>query len=68
MDVKQDEDGKLNFNYKLKHGICNIQGAIEILKAMDYPNDIIETIQKYDDVSINRSPEPITETDVQFMP
>jgi hypothetical protein len=53
MDVKQEEDGKLIFNYKLIPGICTIQGAIEILKEMDYPKDIIETIQKYDNVDIN---------------
>jgi DNA mismatch repair ATPase MutS len=70
MDVKQDEDGKLNFNYKLKPGICIIKGAVEILKAMDYPNEIIETIQKYDDkdnIDIDIV-KPITEYDVQSMP
>ena len=68
MDVEQEEGGKLNFNYKLKPGICTIQGAIEILKAMDYPNEIIKTIQKYEDIDIYRDPiiaDNSCETDVQ---
>jgi DNA mismatch repair ATPase MutS len=48
MDVHQDSDGKLNFSYKLKPGICSIQGAIEILKAMEYPDEIIDTIMEFD--------------------
>jgi len=66
MDVKQEDDGKLNFNYKLKPGICTIQGAIEILKAMDYPKDIIETIQKYDNVDTKIH--PILESNDECMP
>jgi DNA mismatch repair ATPase MutS len=66
MDVKQEDDGKLNFNYKLKPGICTIQGAIEILKAMDYPKDIIETIQKYDNVDTKIH--PIQESNDECMP
>jgi len=66
MDVKQEDDGKLNFNYKLKPGICTIQGAIEILKEMDYPKDIIETIQKYD--TIDTKIHPIQESNDECMP
>jgi hypothetical protein len=66
MDVKQEDDGKLNFNYKLKPGICTIQGAIEILKEMDYPKDIIETIQKYDTIDTNIH--PIQESNDECMP
>lgn len=48
MDVNQEQDGKLHFSYKLKPGICSIQGAIEILKEMEYPEEIINTIKRFD--------------------
>ena len=41
-DVVQNEDGSLKYKYKIKPGICRIQGAIEVLKNMNYPKDIIE--------------------------
>lgn len=53
MDVHQDDDGKLKFSYKLKPGICTIQGALEILKEMEYPDEIIDTIIKYDNTDSN---------------
>lgn len=53
MDVEQDEDGKLHFSYKLKPGICSIQGAIEILKEMEYPDEIIDTITQFDNLGCN---------------
>jgi len=57
MDVHQDENGKLNFSYKLKPGICTIQGAIEILKEMKYPDEIIDSIMKFDSVEPDSEPE-----------
>lgn len=48
MDVSKDEDDNLVYTYKIKPGICNIEGAIEILKTMEYPSEILENIQKYD--------------------
>lgn len=47
MDVKELNDGKLEYTYKLKKGISKIQGAITILKQMDYPQEIIDTIRDY---------------------
>jgi hypothetical protein len=41
-DVIQDKDGNIIYKYKIKPGICNIQGAIEVLKKMNYPKDIID--------------------------
>jgi len=48
MVVEPIKDG-FNYTYKLKKGICLIQGAIEILKSMDYPVEIIDTIVQYED-------------------
>lgn len=40
-EVIQNEDGSIKYKYKLTPGICRIQGAIEVLKNMNYPKDII---------------------------
>lgn len=49
MDVERNEDGSFFFKYKLIDGICEIQGAIEILKEMQYPETIIKMIEEYDE-------------------
>jgi hypothetical protein len=55
MDVERTEEGKLNYKYKIQPGICRIQGAIEILKSMDYPAEIIHNIRTYkEDISGRR--------------
>lgn len=47
MDVERTAQDTLKYTYKIKPGICNIQGAIEILKTMEYPTEIINTIKNY---------------------
>jgi DNA mismatch repair ATPase MutS len=47
MEVNRDDNDSLVYTYKLKPGICNIQGAIEILKNMEYPEEILTTIREY---------------------
>lgn len=47
MDISQDEDGNIKYTYVLKPGICKIEGAIEILKTMSYPEQIIDMIKKF---------------------
>jgi DNA mismatch repair ATPase MutS len=47
MDVERTAQDKLTYTYKIKPGICNIQGAIEILKTMEYPTEIINTIKNF---------------------
>jgi hypothetical protein len=47
MDVKELDNGKLEYTYKLKKGISKIQGAITILKQMEYPEEIIQTIRNF---------------------
>jgi hypothetical protein len=48
MDADVDsETGKINYNYKIKRGISKIQGAVKILEEMEYPREILDTIQQY---------------------
>ena len=44
MNVKRTEDGKIKYTYKIKEGVCKIKGALEILKNMDYPKEILENM------------------------
>ena len=45
MNVDKTDDGKLVYTYKLKKGICRIKGAYEILKNMDYPEEILSKLR-----------------------
>jgi hypothetical protein len=46
MGVKStDENGGYRFTYKLEPGISKIQGAMKILKDMDYPQEMLDNIQ-----------------------
>jgi len=48
MDAKMDEKGDIEYNYTISKGISTIQGAIKVLRDMDYPEEIIQTIMEYD--------------------
>ena len=41
MCVKTGQDGRLVYSYKLKKGISKIRGGMEILKQMNYPEEIL---------------------------
>ena len=41
MDVNVLNDGKYEHKYKIKKGISHINGAIRVLKDMDYPEEIL---------------------------
>lgn len=45
MKVEILADGKLKYTYKLVPGISRIQGAVKILKEMNYPCEIIDNIE-----------------------
>ena len=45
MNVDKLEDGTLKYTYKLKRGICKIKGAFEILKNMNYPEEILSQLR-----------------------
>jgi len=47
MNVLQEEDGTIQYTYKMKRGISKIQGAVKILQQMNYPEEIIECIKNY---------------------
>jgi DNA mismatch repair ATPase MutS len=46
MEVNVLEDGSFEYTYKIKKGISKIKGGIRVLKDMDYPQEIINTIEK----------------------
>jgi len=46
MDVNILDDGTFDYTYKLKKGISKIKGGIRVLKDMDYPDEIIKTMEK----------------------
>ena len=46
MDVIETPDG-LEYTYKIKKGICKINGAIYILKEMNYPEEILNEFINY---------------------
>ena len=51
MDALVDEDtGKITYTYKIRRGISKIQGAVKILEEMDYPREILDTIQNYTNI------------------
>ena len=45
MIVDTDETGKFVYTYKMGKGISTLEGGIAILKTMDYPSEIINTIE-----------------------
>jgi hypothetical protein len=46
MGTLQNEEGEFRFTYLLEPGISKIQGALKILKEMNYPQEMIDTIEK----------------------
>ena len=45
MKVEVLSDGSFTYTYTLKPGISKIQGAVEILKQLEYPSEIIDNIR-----------------------
>ena len=45
MVVNVKPDGTFKYTYKIKKGISNLKGGLRVLKDMDYPEDIINTIE-----------------------
>jgi hypothetical protein len=48
MDAKVDESGDIEYYYTISRGISTIQGAIKVLRDMEYPEEIINTMIEYD--------------------
>jgi hypothetical protein len=47
MHVEEQEDGSIQYTYKMKRGISRVQGAVKILQQMNYPEEIIQCIKDY---------------------
>lgn len=47
MDALVSEDDDIQYTYKIKKGISKIQGAIKVLKDMNYPTEIIDSILEW---------------------
>jgi len=45
MNARELANGQIEYTYQICPGISKIQGAIKVLKDMDYPAEIIETIE-----------------------
>lgn len=45
MVVNVNTDGTFKYTYKIKKGISNLKGGVRVLKDMDYPQHIINTIE-----------------------
>lgn len=45
MKTTRKEDNTLNYSYKLQKGISTIRGGVDILKEMQYPDEILEEIR-----------------------
>jgi len=46
MVVENMPDGTLHYTYKMKKGISKIQGAIAVLKEMNYPEEILTLLRE----------------------
>jgi MutS domain V len=46
MEVIVLEDGSFEYTYKIKEGISRIKGGVRVLKDMNYPDEIIKTIER----------------------
>jgi len=53
MDAEITDEGDIEYKYTISHGISQIQGAIKVLKDMNYPEEIIQNIIAYDVVLSN---------------
>jgi hypothetical protein len=47
MEATCDEEGAITYTYKIRKGVSKIQGAICVLRAMEYPKEILHTISEY---------------------
>ena len=43
---KEDQEGKYDFTYKIEPGISKIDGAIQLLENMEYPDEMLNTIRE----------------------
>ncbi len=51
MCVNESENGRIEYTYKMEVGISDMKGGIEILKTMDYPEEILNELLAFDEVA-----------------
>ena len=63
MNAESNENGEIQYNYTISKGISTIQGAIKVLRDMEYPNEIIQSIIDYDvDTATSVTESPVLDT------
>jgi DNA mismatch repair ATPase MutS len=55
MDAIVLDNGEISYTYKIKPGVSKVQGAIKVLRDMEYPKEILDTIGEYDSSSHKKS-------------
>jgi hypothetical protein len=45
MEATVDDSGTFHYTYRFKPGISILEGGLEILKTMDYPEEILAEIR-----------------------
>jgi DNA mismatch repair ATPase MutS len=48
MTCNIDETGEIEYTYSIERGISKVQGAIKVLRDMNYPTEILGIIEKWD--------------------
>jgi DNA mismatch repair ATPase MutS len=48
MDAEEDDTGDIQYTYQIVRGVSKIQGAVKVLREMEYPTEILHTIVTYD--------------------
>jgi DNA mismatch repair ATPase MutS len=46
MRINTDDADNFKYTYKLEKGISNIKGGVKVLKDLNYPTEIIESMNK----------------------
>ena len=59
MNADSNENGEIQYNYTISKGISTIQGAIKVLRDMEYPNEIIQSIIEYDVATADATEIPV---------
>ena len=54
MEVVLDDQGEIQYTYRIKPGISKIQGAVRILEDMNYPSEILQEVRVTKDRSTKK--------------
>lgn len=65
MEVVLDDQGEIQYTYRIKPGISKIQGAVRILEDMNYPAEILQEVRVAKDRSSKKKSKAKTEIEVK---